>query len=191
MSVTRNLSPRAKLVLMLVLFASPVVASYLTFYFLPPAHSGNYGELLPAKRLPDAVLPSVEGGTYDTAALRGTWVLLHADSGVCDVACVEKLYVMRQIRIAQGKNMERVERVFLVDDDTLPAEALRREYLGTRFVRGQGSSLLAALPVATRLHDHIYLIDPLGNLVLRYPANPDPRRMIKDLVRLLQVSQVG
>ena len=86
MSVTKNLSPRAKLVLMLVLFASPVVASYLTFYFSPPARSGNYGELLPAKPLPDAILPSIEGGTYDTAALRGTWVLLHADSGVCPKA---------------------------------------------------------------------------------------------------------
>jgi cytochrome oxidase Cu insertion factor (SCO1/SenC/PrrC family) len=191
MSVLKKLSPRAKLVLMLALFALPIAASYLTYYLWPPARSMNYGELLQGKSLPDASLLDIDGRMFDTDALRGTWVLLHVDSGACAAACVRKLYVMRQLRTAQGKNMERLERVFLIDDDELPSGTLRREYEGTRFLRARDSPLLAALPVASRLHDHIYLVDPLGNVVLRYPANSDPARMLKDLVRLLQVSQIG
>ncbi len=191
MSILKKLSPRAKLVLMLGLFALPMAASYLTFYFWPPARSMNYGELLPTKTLPDVTLPSLDGTAFDTKRLRGNWVLLQVDAGACNSACAGKLYVMRQLRLAQGKQMERIERVFLIDDNTVPSETLRREYDGTYFLRASGSPLLAALPVATQLRDHIYLIDPLGNLVLRYPANADPRRMSKDLVRLLQVSQIG
>jgi hypothetical protein len=191
MSFLRKLSPRAKLVLMLGLFMLPMVASYLTFYLWPPVRSMNYGELLQPKSLPEVTLPGLDGNAFNTKRLRGNWVLLQVDAGACARACAEKLYVMRQLRSAQGKQMERIERVFLIDDNTVPSEALRREYDGTYFLRAQGSSLLVALPVATQLRDHIYLIDPLGNLVLRYPASADPRRMSKDLVRLLQVSQIG
>jgi cytochrome oxidase Cu insertion factor (SCO1/SenC/PrrC family) len=191
MSILKKLSPRIKLVLMLGLFMLPMAASYLTFYLWPPARSMNYGELLQAGMLPDVSLPSLDGNLFNTKSLRGNWVLLQVDAGACDSACAQKLYVMRQLRSAQGKQMERIERVFLIDDHTVPPETLRREYAGTYFLRAHGSPLLAALPVATQLRDHIYLIDPLGNLILRYPANADPRRMSKDLVRLLQVSQIG
>src|ERR1700674_463921 len=191
MSIPDRVRPRPRLLVMMGVFTLPIAASYLTFYLWPPARSMNYGELLQAGPLPDVNLPDFAGNVFSMASLRGNWILLQVDAGRCPGTCAQKLYVMRQLRLAQGKQMQRIERVFLIDDDTLPSESLRREYDGTYCLLAHGSPLLAALPVATKLRDHIYLIDPLGNLVLRYPANADPRRMSKDLVRLLQVSQIG
>ncbi len=182
------MSQRAKLLLLILLMASPLLAAYAAHYVWRPTRSTNYGDLLPATRLPLEVLQSVAGGSAES--IQGKWVLLSIDSGSCDAACAQKLYFMRQVRTAQGKNMQRVARAFMTDDDGAGDPKLIKEYEGTLMLK-RDSRILAALPARVSARNHIYLIDPLGNLVLRYPARPDAKRMMKDLTRLLSVSQIG
>ncbi len=168
-----------KLVLLAAFFVMPVAASWLVWRFdLAPGATGNYGLLLPPRPLS---APAV-------AAHRGKWVLVQFDGGACDARCERKLYIMRQIRRAQGKDMQRVERLWLVTDSVQPGAALRGAIEGTVIApAGPG----ADFPAEGSVTDHIYLVDPLGNLMMRFPRDPDPARMIKDLQRLLKVSSFG
>lgn len=184
-------SSRTSLWLIGILCAAPVVASYIAFYFAPPAGHTNYGELLATGPLPDARLKLADGTAFQFSQLRGKWVLLMVDSGRCDEYCQRKLFSLRQLRLTQGKDMERIERAWLIADDMMPAAAVVGDFQGTWLIRAAGSELLGQLPVAGALADHIYVIDPLGNLVLRYPRDADPGRIIKDLARLLKTSRIG
>ena len=187
-------APKRKLTslwLIIALTAAPVAASYLLFYFWLPSRSVNYGELLEPQSLPDVRLALADGTPFQLSRLRGKWVLATVDSGSCDAYCDKKLLYMRQLRLTQGKEMERVERVWLISDDaTLRPEALA-PYQGTWLIRAAGSEVLRLFPAQGASSDHIYVIDPLGNLMLRYPRYPDRSRMIKDLARLLKVSRIG
>jgi cytochrome oxidase Cu insertion factor (SCO1/SenC/PrrC family) len=169
----------------------PVAASYLLYWFWVPERHMNYGELLQPVTLPAATLPLVEGDGFRFTELRGRWVLVAIGPGACPGACEKRLWAMRQVRLAQGKNAPRIERVWLIDDATLPDAHLREAYAGTWMVRAQESGLLNAFPAAGSNRDHLYLIDPLGNLIMRYPAALDPKAMIKDLGRLLKYSRLG
>ncbi len=182
---------RVSLWLIGALCAAPVVASYVAFYFMPPARYTNYGELLETKPLPPTRLGLTDGTAFQLDRLKGKWVLLMVDSGNCDEFCRRKLFNLRQLRLTQGKNMERIERVWLIDDDMTPPAAMMSDYQGTWVVRAAGSELLKQLPVQGALADHVYVVDPLGNLVLRYPRHAEPSRIIKDLERLLKTSRIG
>jgi cytochrome oxidase Cu insertion factor (SCO1/SenC/PrrC family) len=185
------MSPRIKLLLLFALFSSPIIASYVTYYFFTPGNTVNYGELMPVTPLADPPLQTADSKPAKLSDLRGKWIMLTVDGGACDQACGQKLYNMRQVRTAQGKFMDRVDRVMLIDDaDPLNAERAK-EYADMHFMRAQNSEVLRQLPTQTLQRDHIYLIDPQGNLMLRYPRDPDPRKMIKDFGRLLIVSKVG
>jgi cytochrome oxidase Cu insertion factor (SCO1/SenC/PrrC family) len=127
----------------------------------------------------------------ELARLKGKWVLLSVDGGACDEYCQRKLYVLRQLRLTQGKDMERIERAWLVDDDAPTGPAVLDEYKGTARIPARGSALLGALPSAGSLRDHVYIVDPLGNLIMRYPRDADPNGMKKDLARLLRASRIG
>ena len=116
-------SSRTSLWLIGVLCLAPVVASYFAFYFAPPARHTNYGELLATGPLPDARLELADGTPFQLSRLRGKWVLLMVDSGACDEFCRRKLFVLRQLRLTQGKDMERIERAWLIADDVPPAIA--------------------------------------------------------------------
>ena len=182
---------RTSLWLIGVLCAAPVVASYVAYYFAPPASHTHHGELLATGPLSDARLELTDGTPFQLSRLRGKWVLLMVDSGNCDEFCRRKLFGLRQLRLTQGKDMERIERAWLIADDVAPAAAVVGDFPGTWLVRAAGSGLLAQLPAARALADHIYVIDPLGNLVLRYPRDADPSGIIRDLVRLLKTSRIG
>jgi hypothetical protein len=182
------MSSRTKLLLVILVLTSPLFASYMAFYFWKPTRSVNYGELLPTKLLLLEDLQNVGGASLE--GVKGKWVLLTVDSGNCDALCGEKLYLMRQVRMAQGKDMNRVARALVVDDRTLPNVEAMKSYEGTIVLKG-GVRVVNQLYSTGGARSHIFLIDPLGNLVLRYPANPDPKRMIKDLMRLLSVSSLG
>jgi len=116
-------------------------------------------------------------------------VLVTLDAAACDAYCEKKLFFMRQLRRAQGKDQERVERLWLLTDGGRPGAALGAAIEGTHVERAGG--LAARFPAAGAVSDHIYLVDPLGNLVLRYAREPDPSRMLNDLRRLLMLSGVG
>ena len=171
---------------MAALFALPLIASYLAFVVWRPEARINYGDLLEPKPLAEMPLRHADGRTFRFAELRGKWVMVAIDAGACAPSCEAKLFMMRQQRLMQGREMDRVERVFLVDDDTPLPTMLLREFDGTRVLRARGSPLLNAFPAQNALRDHIYLIDPRGNLMMRFPGAPDPSRMQKDIDRLFK-----
>lgn len=176
---------------MLAITITPVAASYLIFYLWPPSRTVNYGELIEPRQLPEARLTLADGTPFRLSRLRGKWVLVTVDSAACNAACQKKLYYMRQVRLAQGKEMERVERAFLINDGGALAPDKMAPYAGTWMIRAAGNDVLRLFPARGASSAHIYLIDPLGNLMMRYPPDPDARRMIKDLKRLLKASRIG
>jgi hypothetical protein len=158
---------------------APIILGTLAYLFhWAPGHAGNYGELIAPRAL--------SGPPFD--ALRGKWLLVSFDAAACDAYCERKLYIMRQARRAQGKDMERVERLWLLTDASAPPPELLAAIEGTRAVRSMGDSTRSfpGNPL-----DHIYVVDPLGNLMMRFPRDPDPSRFIKDLERLLKYSRIG
>ena len=187
-------SPRKKLTslwLIVALTVAPVAASYLLYYFWQPEGRVNYGELVGPSPLPETALALADGAPFRLSQLRGKWLLASVDSGRCDENCDRKLLYMRQLRLTQGKNADRVERVWLVTDDAAPRAEAVKQYEGTWVVRAAGTELPKLFPAPGAVADHIYLIDPLGNVMLRFPRDPDPRLMIKDLARLLKASRIG
>lgn len=173
------------------LAAAPFVAALIAHLVWQPGRQTNYGELLLPERLPETALAGADGRAFRLSDLKGKWVMLHIDGASCLAYCQKKLFYLRQVRLALGKDMDRVERVWLIDDQVTLDALLGREYLGTHYVRAAGSPLLALFPAASSRHDHIYLVDPQGNLMLRFPKDPDPSRMKKDLDRLLRASGAG
>ena len=154
--------------------AAPLVlgtAAYLLGW--SPGAPANYGELI----APRVIEPLSE--------LRGKWVLVTFDPAACDAYCERKLYFMRQVRTAQGKDQARIERLWVITDAGAPRPELLAAIEGTRISR------VVPREFPGRPVDHIYLVDPLGNLMMRYPRDPDPSKMLKDLQRLMKYSQVG
>jgi hypothetical protein len=164
---------RNKVVLIGIVCLAPVLAGWALYLSgWRPAETGNYGELIAPRPL--------SGAPFD--ALRGKWVLATFDTAACDAYCERKLYFMRQVRRTQGKEMGRIERLWAITDGGKPRPELLAAIEGTR---------VAALNDQAFSPDYIYLIDPLGNLMLRFPRDPDPSRMVKDLQRLLRYSRIG
>ncbi len=179
---------RVKLLLLIGLFALPVAASYLAYYVWQPTARKNYGELVKQVdvRLSGAGLG---GGNFDAASLKGKWVMVYVGGGECAKPCRELLYFMRQTRMAQGKEMARIERLWLLTDEAVPAPELRAYHDGLHYLKPR-------LPPARQFAGsetgaYLYMIDPLGHLMMRWPQNPDPSRMIRDIRLLLKASQIG
>jgi hypothetical protein len=187
---SRRRSRRLALVI-LALCAAPFVAAWLAYFVWPPQSRVNYGDLIDARPLTDPVLRGIDAKPFRVSQLRGKWILLQLDSGDCSEECRKKLVYMRQVRLALGKDAERVERVWLLTDGAIPEAAQLRDIQGTFVAQAAGSALLSEFPAAQNASGHIYVVDPLGNLMLRFPTDPDPRRMLKDMTRLLSVSRVG
>ena len=168
---------RVKLALLGLFFAAPLVLAWLAYRLdWAPGATSNYGELVtPPRPLSGAALER----------LRGKWVLVSFDAPACDAYCERKLYFMRQVRRAQGKEMDRVERLWVLTGDGKPRAELLPGIDGTRFARFSPEGFPGNAP------DHLYLVDPLGNLMMRFPRDPEPRGVIKDLQRLLKYSRAG
>ena len=173
----------------LAVCALPLAAALVAYFLFPPAGRTNYGELLEPKPLPPVRLERLDGGAFTLADVTGKWVMLQVDAPECGQPCQAKLFNMRQSRLAQGDNADRIERVWLVAGNGAPPAELARLYQGAVLAR-TAPELVAALPGADA-RDHIYLVDPRGNLMLRFPKDADPKRMIKDLQRLLKYSSTG
>jgi hypothetical protein len=186
------------LYLLVAVCIAPVLASYYFYYLAPPSGRTNYGTLVEPQRPLPALATTLQDGTaFDLRTLRGNWVMLIADDAACAEACQKKLWQMRQIRAASGKDAERIERVFLVLDDAPLSTMLLREFDGTHVLRARRAEVqqFLALPGAAgageQLSDHIWLIDPLGNQMMRWPRAAEERGIKKDLDRLLKYSRIG
>lgn len=175
------------LVLIAVLCIAPVLASYLAYYVFPRQAQVNYGSLLPTAPAPAIDGTKADGMPFRLADLRGRWVLLAGDPGGCAADCERKLYATRQARTMQGKDQDRLVRALLVGGDAMPAPELLAQHPGLVVVRVPAGAL-AALPGD---EGGIWLLDPLGNLVLRYSDAPDIKGVAKDLTRLLLASRIG
>ena len=183
---------KRKLFLLMTVMIALIALSYILFYWGAPSGSVNYGELIKVKKaLPDVALRKTNGVTFNISQLRGKWIMLVVDSGECGESCRKKLYYMRQVRLMQKNEMERIERVWLIDDDKIPEASIKEDFKGTIFINAQDNKLLKEIPAKISRHDHIYMIDPLGNLMMRFPKDIDPSKMAKDIKRLLKVSQIG
>ena len=170
------MSPRVKLIGIFLVCASPFLLGSAVWYFgWGTGSRGNYGELIPPRTISGAPLED----------LRGKWVLVSFDASACDAYCERKLYYMRQLRTAQGKEQARVERLWVLTDAGTPRPELLAAIEGTRVSRTRPQGF-PGNPV-----DHLYLVDPHGNLMMRFPRDPDPSKMLKDLQRLLKYSSIG
>ena len=182
---------RINLVLIFAVFAVPLIAAYLSYYVWPPQGRLNYGELIDPKTMPDVALRDADGKEFSLSTLRGKWIMLSVDSADCDEACDQKLFLMRQTRISMTKEMNRIERVLLLRGDAKATAELAKKYPGMHILSGANDSLLNTFPGAQNAADHIYLVDPVGQVMMRYVKNPDATGIRRDLTRLLSVSQVG
>jgi len=190
------------IILLVALFALPLILAYgLYWYGWRPGGTINHGELVqPARPIADATLRTLEGRDIRFHDLRRKWVLVYFGSSQCGEACERNLYKMRQVRLAQGKDADRILRVFLVTD-THTLDRLRpklAQYPGMQVITGPAENVKTlaqqfALPAGSPLDglERIYVVDPLGNLMMSYPAGADASGVRKDLVRLLKVSQIG
>ena len=183
-----TLPPRAKLVLLVSLFILPIVASAIAYRYAHVEPTANYGELLPPRPMPGPILVRPDGSVFIFPQVSGKWVLLANDTGTCPAACQEKLVTMRQARLALGRNAARVERVFIVDEPRLAPE-FEAAFPGMHVASRVAGVSMPEGPGNDRAH--IYLVDPHGDVMMRWPARADGRRMIKDLERLLKASQIG
>lgn len=181
---------RRTLILLLVIMCAPFIASYTLYFLQVRPDTVNYGELLEVKPLSGSALNQMNSTIFRMRDLRGKWILLTVDSGECDEACRKKLYYMRQVRTIQNAEKERVERVWLIDDDVKPAPEIVEEFKGTWLLGAKDSELLKQLPAEGSRRDYIYVVDPIANLMMRFPKDPDPAKMAKDIKRLLKVSQL-
>jgi len=186
---------RWKLYLVLAICASPLILSYLTYYVIQPAGRTNYGTLLDQRLYPMPKLDSVlQGGeNQELTAYKGKWIMLQVSASDCQAACQNSLLNMRQLRLMQGKDMSRIERVVLIADKNPMETMLLREYDGTHFLRADAKAIAAWLPAeeGSSVQDRIYLIDPLGHLMMRYSVDADPGKMKKDITKLLKASSIG
>ncbi|MBI3778363.1 MAG: SCO family protein [Gammaproteobacteria bacterium] len=193
---------RRRVLLIAALFALPVIVSYALYLGgWRPASTGNHGELVqPARPLADAAVVLLDGKPMRFSELRGKWTLVTFSSAECLKPCERNLTNMRQVIAAQGKDAERVQSVLVVTDGKA-LDWLRyavKDYPGMRVITGPADSVAAlarefTLPAGNPLDNlnRVYLVDPLGNLMMSYPADADPSGMRKDLARLLRVSQIG
>jgi len=174
--------------------AAPVVASYLTYYVIRPEARRVYGELIDPQR----PLPAVQGLRLDGQALplpslKGQWLLVSVAGGACDAACAEHLYLQRQLREGLGKEKDRVDWVWLIDDDMPVPDALRPALTGATVLRVPSAVLTQWLTPASGqpLAQHLYVVDPIGNWMMRFPAGLDratASRAKRDIERLLRAS---
>jgi hypothetical protein len=185
-----TLSPRAKMLLIAATFAAPIVASVCAYLFMNVQPTGNYGELLlPPSSVTTHAFAREDGTPFRLGDLQERWILVASDSGQCAAACAQKLRMMRQVRLSLGRDATRVARVFVVDDVNAPDhKALDPVEDLVVAVTPRG---LALPPGVANDRAHIYLVDPRGNVMMRWPESPDFRRMLKDLQTLLKASQIG
>lgn len=205
-AATRDRRQRRLLVGLAALFFAPLAASFYLYYgpvAWRPGHRVNHGDLidpprpLPAVSLPLARPDAAAAGSSKPDLLKGKWTLLYVGQGSCSAVCRADLYNTRQVRIALNRDMDRVQRVFIAEGACCDFAFLGAEHPDLVTLRGtpEAASLLELLPAFNGIPplaaDRIYLIDPLGNLMMSFAPDSKPKGLLTDLKRLLGLSHVG
>jgi hypothetical protein len=143
--------------------------------------------------LPQPALPRVSAGAPPGVTFHGVWTLVYVGDGACDEECRRALLVMRQTRLALNNDMSRVERVWLATGSCCPTQSAAAPEAGLVVLDANGpaaGALLQAFPAAGRAHS-LFVVDPLGNLMMSYDARNDPHGLLEDLRKLLRLSHIG
>jgi hypothetical protein len=189
------------LLLLGLLFLLPLGLAFLLYYgsdWRPPGHT-NHGSLitpartLPAVALPRFIAPGAQDALSAPSLLQGKWSLLYIGGGDCDAGCREALYFMRQTYLGLGNQSSRLQRVFLITGHCCDGDYLAREQPGLIALRAEGpqaAALLAQFPPERRAST-LFIVDPLGNLMMRYDTHDAPRGLHDDLTKLLGLSHIG
>lgn len=185
---------RWQMLLLALVCLAPVVASYYTYYVVRPEGRQNFGTLIqPQRPLPEVMAQDLQGQAVPLASLRGQWLLVSVAGGACDAACESNLYYQRQLREAMGRERERLDRIWLVDDAVPVRAALEPALQGATVLRVPQATLAAWLAPAPghALSEHLYVVDPMGHWMMRFPARMDTAaaaRAKRDLDRLLRAA---
>jgi cytochrome oxidase Cu insertion factor (SCO1/SenC/PrrC family) len=192
-----------QLLVLAAIFFVPLAVAFWLYYGgsgWRPVGGTNKGDLIdPAVPLPAVSLARPDGTRNPADFLRGTWTVAYVGDGACDERCRKALYLSRQTRIALNKDMDRVQRVFLATGTRVDAAFLAAEHpdLTVALVGTDADSqaLLAQIPaldgVAPATAGRLYLVDPLGNLMLSYSAASPDKALLTDLKKLLRLSHIG
>lgn len=176
---------------LLLVCAAPVIASYFTYYVVRPEGKRNYGELItPQRPIPALVVTDAQGVQHPLTHWKDQWLLISVADGACDAACQQHLYWQRQLRETLGKEKDRLDWVWLRTGSTAPSAELKAATEKAEVLAVDAAALALWLePVpGQRLEDHLYLVDPIGNWMMRFPAQPDLKQVKRDLDRLLRAS---
>ena len=195
-------SKKLQLSLLVLLFLIPPLAAYVLFYSdFHPAGRVNHGELItPARPLKDVALSTVDGRNFQLSELKEKWVLLFLGGPQCTEPCQQNLYKINQVRLAQGKNIGRVSSVFIVPESMprLEISDVAEAYPGILILFAEADAVTDLRQQLGESGDeslqklgHVYIVDPLGNLMMSYQTGADPSGIRKDLKRLLKLSQIG
>lgn len=190
----RTRTGRWKMLLVMLVCAAPVIASYLTYYVVRPEGRRSYGELIePQRPIPSVTATDLAGQRVSLPTLQGQWLLVSVAGGACDAACEKHLYLQRQLREALGKDKERLDWIWLVTDDAPVRDALKPALAQATVLRVDAAQLAQWLAPARgqQLPDHLYVVDPMGHWMMRFPPTQDiagAARVRKDLERLMRAS---
>ncbi len=190
----RTRSGRWKMIAVLLVCAAPVIASYFTYYVVRPEGRRNFGALIePPRALPDQASVSLAGQGGNLKALKGQWLLLSVAGGACDEACRRHLYLQRQLRESLGRERDRLDWVWLITDQAPVPDTLLPALKEATVLRVPPAALSDWLQAASgqQLSEHLYVVDPMGNWMLRFPADLDlstAPKAKRDLERLLRAS---
>jgi hypothetical protein len=193
---------RRQLLLLAALFFVPLVVAFWLYYGPSgwrPQGDASKGDLLdPARPLVALALAQADRQPTDAQFLRGKWSMVYVGDGLCDERCRQALYLTRQSRIALNKDMDRVQRVFLVTGRCCDLEFLAREHpdlIVARVDDDASAALLEPFPTydGIPLADagRVYLVDPLGNLLMSYAPTAPDKALLTDMKKLLRLSHIG
>ena len=187
-------SGRLRMLLVLLVCAAPVIASYLTYYVVRPQSLRSFGELiLPVAAMPDLQAKDLKGQTVALSSLKKQWLLVSVAGGACPAECQQNLVLQRQTRAALGRERDRTDWVWLVTDDAPLDAALLvglQDAIVLRVPQAEVSQWLKP-QAASKLEDHLYFVDPNGDWMMRFPAHlqiDQAPKMRKDWDRLLRAS---
>jgi hypothetical protein len=193
-SQRRTTVGRVKMLAVLAVCASPVIASYLTYFVIKPDNRTNYGQLIqPTRSMPDVPLRTLSGQSQPLPSLKGQWLLVVVGPAACEAACEKLLFAQRQLREMLGRERDRLDKVWLITDEGPLKAPLQTavqaapEVTVLRYARGDLARWLAP-EAGQALEDHLYLIDPMGEWMMRFPAAFDPAKVKRDIDRVMRAS---